>query len=162
MKLYFVRHAAAARKSSWTAEDGLRPLTRTGKKRFHTAAAALVSAGALAPDLIVTSPLVRARQTAQILAKTLPGSVKVVEDPRLGPSFDRRALHAILAENRSARSIAIVGHNPSFAEVLAEVTGTGSLNVRKGAIALVDLDSVAAPSGRLMWLTPPEIFSPCG
>jgi hypothetical protein len=71
MKLYFVRHATAARKSTWRKDDDLRPLTRVGRARFRTAAESLVSAGVLAPDRILTSPLVRAVQTAAILDKAL-------------------------------------------------------------------------------------------
>lgn len=159
MRLYFVRHAAAARKSTWADADALRPLTRTGKARFRAAASTLVSAGALAPEVIVTSPLVRARQTAELLSKSVPSST-TLEDARLGLDFDLEALRAIIAENRQAKSIAIVGHNPSFAQVLSQVTGDGAVNVRKGAIALVELDSRASMSGRLMWLAPPELFKP--
>lgn len=161
MKLYFVRHAAASRKTTWAADDGLRPLTRTGKARFRAAARALATSGALAPTLIVTSPLVRARQTADILAKALPASVAVVEDERLAGDFDAAALHAILSDHRDVTALAIVGHNPSFTEVLSAVTGDANVNVRKGAVALVELNHVTVPSGRLMWLAPPELFSPC-
>jgi len=161
MKLYFVRHAAASRKTTWGADDGLRPLTRTGKVRFREAARALVSAGALIPALIVTSPLVRARQTADILAKVLPAVVPVVEDERLAGDFDVEALRELLAEHRDVNSIAIVGHNPDFTEVLSAVTGKANVNVRKGAVALVELTERTTLSGRLMWLAPPELFSPC-
>jgi phosphohistidine phosphatase len=161
MKLYFVRHATAARKSTWRQDDALRPLTRTGRQRFTVAVSSLVQAGALHPDLIITSPLVRAEQTAQLLGKALGRSVPVVEDARLGHEFDVLALRAILAEHRHARSIAIVGHNPSFANVLCEVVGDAELDVRKGAVALVELAAVAPPRGRLMWLAPPTIFPGC-
>ena len=161
MRLYFVRHATASSKASWRQDDGLRPLTRAGRQRFSVAASSLVSAGALHPDLIITSPLIRADQTARILAKTLGRAVPVVTDERLGHEFDLAALQAILAEHQGTRSIAIVGHNPSFARVLCEVIGDASVDVRKGSVALVELAALKPPAGRLMWLAPPTIFPGC-
>lgn len=161
MKLYFVRHATASNKTMWADDDALRPLTRTGRERFSVAASALVEAGVLHPDLIVTSPLVRAEQTAEILGKTLGGSVPILEDARLGPEFDLLALQAILAEHPDAASLAIVGHNPSFADVLSEVVGEADIDVRKGSVALVEISDMTPPAGRLMWLAPPTIFPGC-
>jgi phosphohistidine phosphatase len=161
MKLYFVRHASASRKATWHKDDELRPLTRTGRQRFSVAASSLVTAGALSPDIIITSPLVRADQTARLLGDALGRAIPIVIDERLGHEFDSSALHAILAEHRTARSIAIVGHNPSFARVLAEVIGDASVDVRKGAVALVELSGRKPPTGRLMWLAPPTIFPGC-
>lgn len=162
LKLYFVRHATASSKTTWSGDDGLRPLTATGRSKFRTAARALVEAGAISPELVVTSPLVRARQTAEILCKVLPADVALVDDDRLGGDFEMSDLRDILAEHGDVGSLAIVGHNPSFTDVLSAVTGGTSVNVRKGAIALVDLDDLDAPSGRLLWLAPPELFGPGG
>ncbi|HEY5540663.1 MAG TPA: phosphohistidine phosphatase SixA [Coriobacteriia bacterium] len=161
MKLYFVRHATASSKARWSQDDELRPLTRAGRQRFSVAATSLVEARALQVDAIVTSPLVRARQTADILGKTLSDKVPIVEDARLGHEFDVAALEAVLAEHRGARSIAIVGHNPSFAAVLSEVVGGAVLDVRKGSVALVELEDASRAKGRLLWLAPPTIFPGC-
>jgi len=160
MKLYVVRHATASRKNTWRKDDDLRPLTRAGRRRFRRAAEALVRADALELDLIVTSPLTRAVQTAAILGKTLASPVPVIEDRRLGHSFNAADLGAILHENRRARAIAIVGHNPSLCEVLAQITDGGDLDLRKGAIALVDVVDREPPRGRLLWLAPPSLFDP--
>jgi phosphohistidine phosphatase len=159
MNLFFVRHATAARKTTWTADDNLRPLTAAGHQRFLMAAAALVRAGALDPDLIVTSPLVRAVQTAELLGHALGTSTPILQDPRLGHEFNVTALAQILAEHHSSSSLAIVGHNPSFAAVLSEVTGGADVDVRKGAIALVAIPDPAEPIGRLLWLAPPTLFA---
>ncbi len=160
MKLYVVRHATASRKSTWHKDDGLRPLTRDGRRRFKHAAEALVSAGAIDPKLIVTSPLTRATQTATILRRCLPGAVPVVVDARLGHGFTPADLAAVLAEHRKIHSVAIVGHNPSLCEVLSAVTGEADLDLRKGAVALVDIREADGPRGRLMWLAPPSLFEP--
>lgn len=159
MQLYFVRHATASSKTKWTADDDLRPLTSAGRLRFATACEALVGAGALQPDLIVTSPILRASQTAELLREILPGPAKLVEDERLGHGFDLAGLAAVLGEHPATSGVAIVGHNPSFEAVLSAVTGASDIDVRKGAIALVDIHDLAEPSGRLMWLAPPTLFA---
>jgi len=161
MKLYVVRHATASRKSTWKGEDDARPLTRSGRRRFRISAAALCASGALAPQRIITSPLVRACQTAAILDKLLSGAAPVAEDWRLGQSFSLDDLNAILAENRSARSIAIVGHNPSLCDVLARFIGGSDLDLRKGSIACVEVATPKAGHGRLLWIVPPTILVPC-
>ena len=159
MKLYFVRHGTAASKATWDSNDDLRPLTRAGRERFSTAAESLKRAAVLDPELIVTSPLVRAEQTAELLGKALGGSMRIERDPRLGHQFDLAALAAILAEHPDIGSLAVVGHNPSFAAVLSAVIGGGDVDMRKGAIALVDIDDVSRPVGRLMWVAPPALFA---
>jgi phosphohistidine phosphatase len=161
MKLYFVRHATAARKSTWRKDDDLRPLTRMGRARFRCAAESLAGRGALTPDRILTSPLVRAVQTAAILEQALGGAIPVEEEWRLGHTFDVDDLRALLAQKPRSRSLAIVGHNPSMCEVLARLIGGCDLDLRKGAIALVDIADTEMPSGRLMWLAPPTLFGPC-
>jgi phosphohistidine phosphatase len=160
MKLYFVRHATAARKSTWREDDDLRPLTRTGRKRFRQAAESLVAAGMLTPELILTSPLVRAEQTAVILGRVLGPTVPIAEEWRLGHSFDVNDLRAILAQQPRVPSLAIVGHNPSMCEVLGHITGGAELDLRKGAVALVEITDATTPAGRLMWLAPPTLFGP--
>lgn len=161
MKLYLVRHAAASRKSTWRGDDDLRPLTRSGRRRFRASASALIASGALTPQRIITSPLVRASQTATILGKLLDGSAPVAEDWRLGHAFALEDLAALLAENKSGRSIAIVGHNPSLCDVLARFVGDADLDLRKGAIACVEVAAPKAGHGRLLWLVPPTVLVSC-
>lgn len=161
MKLYFVRHATAEKTSAWDEDDDLRPLTRTGRTRFRTAAKALVAAGVLAPDRILTSPLVRAVQTAGILNQTVGGNVPVEEVESLGHGFGLDDLRELLGVAADVDSLAIVGHNPGMREVLQSLTGGCELDVRKGAIALVEITDTETPAGRLLWLAPPTLFRPC-
>ena len=158
LKLYFVRHGTAASKLTWTGDDDLRPLTRVGRRRFQGVASSLIAAGLLRPDLIVTSPLVRARQTAELLSATLPTEVPIQEDVRLGHEFDLAALGALLSEHSDLSSLAIVGHNPSFGAVLSQMVGGANLEIRKGAVALVQVSDPPEPEGCLIWLAPPSIF----
>ena len=160
MKLYFVRHATAARKSTWSKDDDIRPLTRAGRAHFRNAATSLIAAGMLSPDRILTSPLVRATQTAAILSRALSSEVPIQEEWRLGHTFDVNDLRALLAQKPRAKSLAIVGHNPSMCAVLSQITGDCDLDLRKGAVALIEISDAKMPSGRLMWLAPPTLFGP--
>ena len=161
MKLYFVRHATAARKSTWRKDDDLRPLTRVGRVRFRTCVESLIAAGMLSPDRILTSPLVRAEQSAAILDKALGGVIPIEAEWRLGHTFDVSDLRTLLAQKPGVKSLAIVGHNPSMCQVLSHITGDCDLDLRKGAVALVEITDAEMPAGRLMWLAPPTLFGPC-
>jgi phosphohistidine phosphatase len=157
--LYFVRHATAENKTSWSEGDASRPLSSTGRDRFARAAHSLATAGALTPELILTSPLVRAAQTAEILRAALADSAPVEVDERLGTSFDLQALRGLLSDHEDRRAIAIVGHNPSFGAVISALVGGGDIVVRKGAVALVEVTGSAPLSGRLLWIAPPALFA---
>jgi phosphohistidine phosphatase len=104
------------------------------------------------PDLIVTSPLPRAAQTAEIAADYL--KAKLLEDDLLEPAFGTDDLQTLL-KRQSADSVMIVGHEPSFTEVISKLTGA-SLKLSKAGVALVELDS-ESKKGRLLWLFPPKL-----
>jgi phosphohistidine phosphatase SixA len=161
MRLYFVRHAMAARKNTWRKDDDLRPLTRGGRLKFRIAVESLVSAGILSPERILTSPLVRATKSAAILENALGGRVPLCQEPCLGHTFAVGDLRALLAQKPRVKSLAIVGHNPSMCEVLSSITGGADIDLRKGAVALVEITDARKPVGRLMWLAPPTLFGPC-
>src|SRR5512142_866603 len=95
MKLYFLRHGPAGDRTTWKGDDAKRPLTADGKKQMLREAQHIAKLK-LAPDLILTSPLMRATQTAEIVAKEL-GLEKILErEDRLGPDFDLNALREIV------------------------------------------------------------------
>jgi phosphohistidine phosphatase SixA len=58
------------------------------------------------------------------------------------------------------KSLAVIGHNPSMCQVLAQLTGGSDLDLRKGAFALIEITDPKMPAGRLMWLAPPTLFGP--
>ena len=157
MVVYFLRHGPAGSRSEWQGPDGLRPLTDDGRKAVGRAAEALARAGVVV-DVILTSPLVRARQTAEIAAAAL-GVVgdDLVDDERLAHGFGRTALAEILAEHRGQRALMVVGHEPEFSATIGEVTG-GSVVMKKAGVARVDLDP-AAVRGELVWLLAPRILA---
>ena len=150
MLLYFLRHGEADW-PDWKKPDDERPLTKYGKNEMRQVAAFLKRVKAK-PDLIVTSPLPRAFQTAEIAAESL--KIKCREDKLLAPGFDRADLERLL-KKYPEESLMIVGHEPDFSEIISGLTGA-SLKFSKAGIALVDLNR-SWRSGRLLWLVPPKI-----
>ena len=120
MELYFLRHGLAGERSEWTGPDEARPLTEAGKTQTANEAAGLTRLG-LVPDLILTSPLVRARQTAEILAQGLGVAKRVVIDERLSGGFRRKLLREIDKEHRGQDRLMLVGHEPDFSHVVGRV-----------------------------------------
>lgn len=150
MDLYFLRHGEADW-PNWKRDDDERPLTKRGKKEMHAVARFLkrVKAG---PDLIVTSPLPRASQTAEIAADHL--RVKCREDRLLAPGFGRGELERLM-KKYPEEALMIVGHEPDFSEVISELTGA-SLKLSKAGVGLVELNR-SWRDARLLWLFPPKI-----
>jgi phosphohistidine phosphatase len=153
--LYLLRHAHAGNGAAWTGDDALRPLSSRGRQQAQRLGKLLAARG-IVPDTIVSSPKVRARQTANLVADVL--GVGVANDERLAERFDLDALAAIMA-GVGGTSLMLVGHDPDFSDILATLVGAADLPMRKGAIARVDLALPLAPGcGILRWLFPPELL----
>lgn len=161
MKVYFLRHGIAAERSEWHGDDAARPLTEDGVCKTAEIAAAIARLG-VDVESIISSPLVRARATADIVARALGLESHVGEDRRLAPGFDAASLRAILRDHRGAGAVMLVGHEPDFSETVSELIGGGSLEVKKTGLALVDLPDARPGGGRLRWLVPPKILALLG
>ena len=157
MKLYFLRHGIAFDAREWEGSDFDRPLTDDGKRRMKREARAIARLN-LAPSFILTSPLVRAQQTASIVARGLELRDRLSEDERLGPGFGPDALARIAADRDGAESLMLVGHEPSFSETIGELIGGARVELKKGGLACVELDATLG-SARLAWLLPPKVLS---
>ncbi|MGA2641553.1 MAG: phosphohistidine phosphatase SixA [Spirochaetia bacterium] len=159
MELYFFRHGDAGAAEGWKGSDAERPLSREGTVRTEKEAAAIAL---LRPtlDAILTSPLVRARQTAEIVAKILRRAKLLVVDERLKPGFGSAELKQILAEHRSLRGLLLVGHEPDFSRVISACTGGGRVECKKGSLIRVDMDDPSTLTGILVWLLPPRVLAP--
>lgn len=157
MKIYFLRHGVAYEREEWQGEnDGLRPLTDDGIKDMKREAKMLRDMS-LKLDAIVSSPLVRARQTAKIVAKKL--DMEVQQDELLKPGFDVEALGALLARHSSDRRLMLVGHEPDFSRTIAQLIGGGTVDMAKGGLARVDTDGDTRPlRGSLIWLLTPKLL----
>jgi phosphohistidine phosphatase len=158
MKLYFLRHGLALDRQDWREDDSKRPLTEDGMERLKRTAAAIAALG-LEPDAILTSPLVRAHQSAAIVAAALPGKNKVLTDERLSPGFDRNQLASILRDHPGAESLMLVGHEPGMSTTVSGVIGGGRIELKKGGLACVKLIEPRALRGELLWLIPPRLLA---
>ncbi len=153
MKLYLVRHAAAIERSG-TMPDAVRYLTPKGRLVFRKVARRVRNAG-MAPDVIFTSPLLRAVQTAEILAERLDHSGPVVVSRDLSPGFDLRALRSLLTKAGNPAKAAFVGHEPDLGDLAATLLALpGGFPLRKGAVLALDLDiGVPKGSAKFLWRT---------
>jgi phosphohistidine phosphatase len=159
MRLYFLRHGKAQSRSEWQGHDDDRPLTAAGEEAMRREAEAMRDLG-LELDAIVTSPLARARRTAEIVAEGLGLSDLIVEDDRLGHGFDVGRLEQVLAAHGGADAVMVVGHEPDFSATVAELIGGGEIVMKKGGLARVDVTAPVAGGGELVWLlTPPLLGS---
>ena len=157
MQIYFLRHGAAAKRSDWEGDDAQRPLTDDGRAVLYREALTLARIG-VTVDVIVSSPLVRAKQTADIVAEELGLAGEVVLDERLAHGFGRRSLAAILAEHPEAGKVMVVGHEPEFSATIAELTGARVV-CKKGSLARIDLADRETPDGELVWLLQPKVLA---
>lgn len=153
--LYFLRHGRADR-TAWSGSDFERPLTSDGRQRLHQQVKAYKHLN-LGIHRVLSSPLVRARQTAEIVAQGLGLSVEIA--PTLALGFDYTDLTALLTPARESGWL-LVGHEPDFSEVIARLIGAPAHAVvmKKGSLARVDLFDEAQPRGELAFLLPGRIL----
>ena len=153
--IHLLRHAHAGDSAEWDGPDATRPLTEKGRGQAERLGRFL-AAQAFRPEAILTSPKVRAAQTAEIVAGHLGLGVGIEE--RLAGGLDLGVVDAILAEQGSPRSVVLVGHDPDFSELLATLCGA-DIPMRKGALARIEADVPLEPgTGVLRWLIPPDLL----
>jgi phosphohistidine phosphatase len=160
VQLYLVRHAIAHERGEAWPDDRLRPLTEAGAARMAKQARGLAAIG-VTFDAVLTSPLVRARQTADILADAFRAAPRIVEAPSLAPGRSPKDTASALREFTRRTSLALVGHEPGLGELAAWLIGLrGPLEFKKGSIALIEVALLPPPaaSGELRWLLTPRIL----
>lgn len=151
MRIYFLRHGDASW-PAWQGPDSERPLTDKGIKEMELVAAGIAR---LRPEAtVLTSPLCRAAQTAEILARVL--NVPFAVEPALAPGFDVPRLRTLL-ERYPGRDLLLVGHEPDFSTVIHALTG-GNVRMAKAGFACVELAASDDLAGELQWLVPPKVF----
>jgi phosphohistidine phosphatase len=158
IEFHLLRHADAGDPEAWTGPDEVRPLSGKGKKQADRLGKFLAGVG-FKPDAIISSPKVRARQTAEIVADHL--GVAVALDDRLAVGFDVGTVEAILREAGDPVRPVLVGHDPDFSEMVETLTGLPGMEMKKGAIVRIDVERpLADGAGRLAWLVPPDLLKP--
>jgi phosphohistidine phosphatase len=165
LEVILVRHAIALERdrARWR-DDGERPLSADGKRKFRKAVAGLMK---IVPkvDVLLTSPLVRTRQTADILSAVAHWP-KAVDTAELAPSGSPGAVLAVLRGRKEAR-VAVVGHEPRLSELLVLCIGGPEARpfapFKKGGVACVVFEGeVAAGKGTLTAFVPPKVLRRMG
>ena len=162
MELLLLRHGDAAdRLTGGYARDEDRPLTDAGRAEARVAARALARLGAV-PELLLTSPLVRAAQTAAVVAETLELRRGPEVNAALAPGGRHAALtEALLAAHR-ATTVLLVGHMPDLGELagwLCWGQPAAALPFRTGGLCRITIPGELSPgTGDLRWLLPPKVL----
>ena len=156
--LYLVRHAIAAERGPNYPDDRDRPLTSDGVARFKRAVEGLKEFE-VRLELVLTSPLVRAAHTAELLAAGIGGKPRMETLEALAPGGRMtQVLEAIAKFSKRSHHIALVGHEPDLGELAVRLLRSrGTIEFKKGAICCIELDG-AMPTGpgTLKWLLPPR------
>ena len=162
-ELYFIRHGVAEERGEAWPDDGKRPLTEAGASRLRKSMSGLARAG-IGFDVVLTSPLVRARQTADLVAAASDPRPPIFVVESLAPGAAYGSLVAEVEKHAKRGRIALVGHEPDLGEMTARLLGARqAIEYKKGAMCRVDLASVP-PSGPgvLRWFLPPKLMRRLG
>lgn len=155
MILYFVRHGKAG--SPRASNDDARELTDTGRAALRSAAP-LWRRLNLRPDVVLSSPLARALQTAELVCDAVGGSPTV--DDRLRPGASWGDMARAMAAHPDARHVMFVGHEPDLSSAVTHLTGAASVRMRKGGLACLEFYGVPEPGGgEIAWLIDPDLYA---
>jgi phosphohistidine phosphatase len=155
LELYLLRHAHAGNASEWDGPDHTRPLSAKGKRQAERLGSFLADRR-FDLDAIVTSPKKRAMDTARIVGDAL--GIGVLTDDRLAGPLDLDVLDSIMGG--AGPRVMLVGHDPDFSEMAAQISGAGFLPLKKGALARIDVSlPLEAGAGTLRWLLPPDALA---
>jgi phosphohistidine phosphatase len=161
MEIYLLRHGDAAdRLTGGYPRDEDRPLTAAGRDEARDAARALARLGAV-PDRVLTSPLVRAVQTAALVAGELRATQAPAVCDALAPGGSHEAIVTALAAAGSASSVLLVGHMPDLGELAGWLVWgqpEATLAFRTGGLCRITTPALPAPgTGDLRWFLPPKV-----
>ena len=159
LELYLIRHGVAAERGEEYPDDSKRPLTGTGMTRLRQEARALNELE-IGFDVIISSPLVRTKQTAEIIAGTLKEKPQVITSDSLAPAGTPAGVMQELARHARKARVALVGHEPNLGELAARLIGARSpIQFKKGAICRIDFDILPPKSlGQLQWFVTPRML----
>jgi phosphohistidine phosphatase SixA len=156
IQLHLLRHAHAGDPVKWPGPDEARPLSEKGRLQAERMGRFLAEGG-FRPDAILSSPRVRALETAKLVATAL--GVDVTTDDALAMPLDLEALDGVLTAAGDPHRPLLVGHDPDFSELAAALVGLADLPLRKGALARIDAERpLGAGRGILRWLVSPDLL----
>ena len=155
MILYFLRHGKAG--SPRAKDDDARKLTDAGVAALR-AAAPLWRRLNLRPDVVLSSPLPRALQTAELFCHAVGGSP--VADDRLRPGASWSDLAQSMAAHADARRVMFVGHEPDLSAAIGELSGATAVRMRKGGLCCLEFYGIPEPGGgEIAWLLDPDLYT---
>lgn len=165
MQLYIVRHGIAIdREDPQCPPDPDRYLTEEGVEKTKGVARGLAALGATG-DLFLTSPYVRAVQTAEIVASTLGyEKQKIRRTDSLLPGTEPSLLFRELAKDKQASAVLVFGHAPHLDDLIATAVGAKKhvTELKKAGVALIELKRISPPIGMLVWLATPKLLRRAG
>lgn len=163
LELYLIRHGEAAERGKDYPDDSKRPLTSQGIARLRKQAKALDDLG-IGFDQIITSPLARTKQTAEVFAETLKSKPAVSSSDSLAPAGTPASVIQELGKHMRLARIALVGHEPNIGELAARLIGARvPFEFKKGAICRIDFE-IFPPKGvgQLRWFLTPKMMRKIG
>ncbi len=158
MELFVLRHGIAEDKGAHRS-DADRALTEEGRKKLTTVLKQAAKAG-VAPSLILTSPYVRARQTAEMAADFLKCKQPLVEAKSLTPGHSPQDVWNDVREHRSEESLLLAGHNPLLSQLVGYLLASPALrfDFRKAGLVAVQVDQFRGePHATLEWILTPKL-----
>lgn len=165
MEIYVVRHGIAIdREDPKCPPDPERYLTEEGIEKTKRVAAGVAALRA-SPDLLLSSPYVRAMQTAEIFASALDYSKqKIRRTDLLLPGSEPTLFFRELAKDKHTGTLFIFGHAPQLDELIATALGSKHhiASLKKAGVALIEMKRISPPSGQLLWLAPPKLLKRSG
>jgi phosphohistidine phosphatase len=160
MDLFILRHGEAGNRMRVVEEDSERPLTPEGRIEIEKIGKSLQALG-MKIDRVFTSPLRRARETAEIVARIL--KVQMLEEwSELKPDGSKAAVYRKLARLQADSSVLLVGHEPFLSSMIAEIIGARDVRIvlKKGGLGKVRIISLTPRvSGELRWLLTPKMIT---
>jgi len=159
-QLFLIRHGIAEERGDAWPDDNKRPLSEDGIERFQKSARGLARLDVWI-DVVLTSPLVRARQTADIVASAFDPRPSIITIESLAPGGSYASLLTDLEKHGRKTRIALVGHEPGIGELGARLIGSRhSFEFKKGAVCRIDLDEIPPVSpGDLRWFLTPKVMA---
>lgn len=167
MELYILRHGEAGKRVPIASRDTERALTAAGKEEVEEVGEAMLKLG-FKFDVVATSPLKRAKDTAMIVNKALNRKGQVEEWQELTPEGSRDAFYRRLQKLKAGSEVLVVGHEPYLTTVINEIAGRGRsgdvrILLRKAGLARVTVDGFSPrTNGELRWLLTPKLIRKMG
>ncbi len=157
MKIYLLRHGTAEPRGPGVPEAA-RALTPAGKVEVRAVARQASEAAGVSPDLILSSPFVRALETARIAAKAV-GCAQIVETKSLLSDLPPAQIWSEIREHRDAKELMLVGHEPHLSRLAAFLLEAPlAVDMKKGALLRIDVqDQEGPPRGVLKWMLTPRL-----